>query len=51
MILIKLQLWLSIILIALVIGTTIFAYYQERQSSSIMDSFKGMIPQVNYYLI
>nr|CAH0099301.1 unnamed protein product [Daphnia galeata] len=39
------NLWLSIILIALVIGTTIFAYYQERQSSSIMDSFKGMIPQ------
>jgi magnesium-transporting ATPase (P-type) len=47
------QLWLSIILIILVIGTTIFAYYQERQSSNIMDSFKGMIPQVNvvYYCI
>ncbi|XP_057374553.1 sodium/potassium-transporting ATPase subunit alpha-B-like [Daphnia carinata] len=39
------NMWLAIILVLLVTGTSVFAYYQERKSSNIMDSFKGLIPQ------
>lgn len=42
------QLYLGIVLTAVVIVTGIFSYYQEAKSSAIMDSFKNLVPQVNY---
>ena len=41
-----LQLYLGIVLTAVVVVTGCFAYYQEAKSSAIMDSFKNMVPQV-----
>lgn len=41
-----LQLYLGIVLTAVVIVTGIFSYYQESKSSAIMDSFKNLVPQV-----
>lgn len=42
----SLQLFLGIVLAAVVIVTGIFSYYQENKSSRIMDSFKNLVPQV-----
>ncbi|XP_077300641.1 sodium/potassium-transporting ATPase subunit alpha-like isoform X2 [Arctopsyche grandis] len=39
------NLYLGIVLAAVVIITGMFSYYQESKSSKIMDSFKNMIPQ------
>lgn len=41
------QLYLGIVLAAVVIITGCFSYYQEAKSSKIMDSFKNMVPQVD----
>uniref|UniRef100_A0A4W4G328 P-type ATPase A domain-containing protein n=1 Tax=Electrophorus electricus TaxID=8005 RepID=A0A4W4G328_ELEEL len=40
-----LQLYLGVVLAAVVIITGCFSYYQESKSSRIMDSFKNMVPQ------
>jgi sodium/potassium-transporting ATPase subunit alpha len=40
-----LQLYLGIVLTAVVVVTGIFSYYQEAKSSKIMESFKSMVPQ------
>lgn len=40
------QLYLGIVLAAVVIITGCFQYYQEAKSSRIMDSFKDMVPHV-----
>lgn len=42
-----LQLYLGIVLTAVVIITGCFSYFQEAKSSKIMESFKNMVPQVN----
>ncbi|KAM7359513.1 sodium/potassium-transporting ATPase subunit alpha isoform 1-T1 [Cochliomyia hominivorax] len=39
------NLYLGIVLSAVVIVTGIFSYYQESKSSKIMESFKNMVPQ------
>ncbi|XP_069167712.1 sodium/potassium-transporting ATPase subunit alpha isoform X3 [Procambarus clarkii] len=39
------NLYLGIVLTAVVIITGIFSYYQENKSSRIMESFKNMVPQ------
>ncbi|XP_053308670.1 potassium-transporting ATPase alpha chain 2-like [Spea bombifrons] len=39
------NLWLAIILIAVVVVTALFAYYQEAKSTNIMAGFKNMVPQ------
>ncbi|CAG5135194.1 unnamed protein product, partial [Candidula unifasciata] len=39
------NLYLGIVLTAVVLVTGIFSYYQEAKSSRIMDSFKNMVPQ------
>lgn len=39
------NLYLGIVLTAVVIVTGIFSYYQEAKSSAIMDSFKNLVPQ------
>uniref|UniRef100_A0AAY4BG62 Sodium/potassium-transporting ATPase subunit alpha n=1 Tax=Denticeps clupeoides TaxID=299321 RepID=A0AAY4BG62_9TELE len=39
------QLYLGVVLAAVVIITGCFSYYQEAKSSRIMDSFKNMVPQ------
>ncbi|XP_063222506.1 sodium/potassium-transporting ATPase subunit alpha isoform X1 [Bacillus rossius redtenbacheri] len=39
------NLFLGIVLSAVVIVTGIFSYYQESKSSKIMESFKNMVPQ------
>ncbi|XP_069599048.1 potassium-transporting ATPase alpha chain 2-like [Ranitomeya imitator] len=39
------NLWLAIILIAVVVLTALFAYYQEAKSTNIMAGFKNMVPQ------
>ena len=41
------QLYLGIVLTAVVVVTGCFSYYQEAKSSRIMDSFKDMVPQVS----
>lgn len=41
-----LQLYLGIVLTAVVVITGCFSYYQEAKSASIMESFKNMVPQV-----
>lgn len=41
------NLYLGIVLAAVVIITGIFSYYQESKSSKIMESFKNLIPQVS----
>ncbi len=41
-----LQLYLGIVLTAVVVVTGCFSYYQEAKSSRIMESFKSMVPQV-----
>ena len=41
------QLYLGVVLTAVVVVTGCFSYYQEAKSSRIMDSFKNMVPQVN----
>uniref|UniRef100_A0A6Q2X090 Cation-transporting P-type ATPase N-terminal domain-containing protein n=1 Tax=Esox lucius TaxID=8010 RepID=A0A6Q2X090_ESOLU len=40
------NLYLGVVLSAVVIITGCFSYYQEAKSSRIMDSFKNMVPQV-----
>ncbi|MCL4117842.1 UNVERIFIED_CONTAM: hypothetical protein GTU68_020229, partial [Idotea baltica] len=40
------NLYLGIVLTAVVVVTGIFSYYQESKSSRIMESFKNMVPQV-----
>uniref|UniRef100_A0A8B9JB36 Sodium/potassium-transporting ATPase subunit alpha n=1 Tax=Astyanax mexicanus TaxID=7994 RepID=A0A8B9JB36_ASTMX len=40
------NLYLGVVLAAVVIITGCFSYYQEAKSSRIMDSFKNMVPQV-----
>ena len=42
------QLYLGIVLTAVVVVTGCFSYYQEAKSSRIMESFKDMVPQVRY---
>lgn len=44
------QLYLGIVLTAVVLVTGIFSYYQEAKSSKIMESFKSMVPQVSAFL-
>lgn len=39
------NLYLGIVLTAVVVVTGCFSYYQEAKSSKIMDSFKNMVPQ------
>ncbi|CAG5117965.1 unnamed protein product [Candidula unifasciata] len=39
------NLWLGIVLMSVVIITSVFTYYQESKSSSIMESFKNLVPQ------
>merc|ERR1719193_800913 len=39
------NLYLGIVLSAVVIFTGVFSYYQESKSDKIMDSFKNMVPQ------
>lgn len=39
------NLYLGIVLTAVVVVTGCFSYYQEAKSSRIMDSFKSMVPQ------
>ncbi|BFZ00283.1 hypothetical protein BsWGS_03322 [Bradybaena similaris] len=39
------NLWLGIVLMCVVIITSIFTYYQESKSCSIMESFKNLVPQ------
>uniref|UniRef100_A0A5F9DI53 Sodium/potassium-transporting ATPase subunit alpha n=1 Tax=Oryctolagus cuniculus TaxID=9986 RepID=A0A5F9DI53_RABIT len=41
------NLYLGIVLAAVVIITGCFSYYQEAKSSKIMESFKNMVPQVS----
>lgn len=41
------QLYLGIVLTAVVVITGCFSYFQEAKSSKIMESFKNMVPQVN----
>lgn len=38
--------YLGIVLVAVVIITGIFSYYQQAKSSAIVDSFKNLVPQV-----
>jgi sodium/potassium-transporting ATPase subunit alpha len=40
-----LQLYLGVVLAAVVIITGCFSYYQEAKSSAIMESFKNLVPQ------
>ena len=40
------QLYLGIVLTAVVVITGCFSYFQEAKSSKIMESFKNMVPQV-----
>ena len=40
------QLYLGVVLTAVVVVTGCFSYYQESKSSKIMESFKSMVPQV-----
>jgi len=40
------QLYLGIVLTAVVVVTGCFSYYQEAKSSKIMESFKSLVPQV-----
>nr|XP_006004254.2 PREDICTED: sodium/potassium-transporting ATPase subunit alpha-2-like [Latimeria chalumnae] len=42
---VKDNLYLGVVLSAVVIITGCFSYYQEAKSSKIMDSFKNMVPQ------
>ena len=42
---INVQLYLGIVLTAVVVVTGVFSYYQEAKSSKIMESFKNMVPQ------
>ncbi|KAM9299476.1 potassium-transporting ATPase alpha chain 2-like [Gastrophryne carolinensis] len=44
------NLWLAIILIAVVVMTALFAYYQEAKSTNIMAGFKNMVPQQSLVL-
>ncbi|KAJ1133374.1 hypothetical protein NDU88_011669 [Pleurodeles waltl] len=39
------NLWLAIVLVAVVVMTALFAYYQEAKSTNIMAGFKNMVPQ------
>merc|ERR1712226_1804964 len=39
------NLYLGIVLTAVVVITGVFSYYQESKSSKIMESFKSMVPQ------
>merc|ERR1712038_1070071 len=39
------NLYLGVVLTAVVVVTGIFSYYQENKSSRIMESFKNMVPQ------
>uniref|UniRef100_A0A8D0AU69 Sodium/potassium-transporting ATPase subunit alpha n=1 Tax=Sander lucioperca TaxID=283035 RepID=A0A8D0AU69_SANLU len=41
------NLYLGIVLTAVVVITGCFSYFQEAKSSKIMESFKNMVPQVN----
>ncbi|XP_013776408.1 sodium/potassium-transporting ATPase subunit alpha-like [Limulus polyphemus] len=45
------NLYLGIVLAAVVIVTGCFSYYQEARSSRIMESFKSMVPQVSMHLL
>ena len=38
------NLYLGIVLVAVVILTGVFTYYQEKKSDDLMDSFKSMLP-------
>lgn len=51
LIIFSMQLYLGIVLVAVVVVTGIFSYYQESKSSKIMDSFKNMVPQVSEALL
>lgn len=39
------NLYLGVVLTAVVVITGVFSYYQESKSSKIMESFKNMVPQ------
>ncbi|XP_054160551.1 sodium/potassium-transporting ATPase subunit alpha-like isoform X2 [Oppia nitens] len=39
------NLYLGVVLVAVVVVTGVFSYYQEAKSSKIMESFKNMVPQ------
>jgi len=40
------QFYLGVVLVAVVIVTGIFSYYQQAKSSAIVDSFRNLVPQV-----
>jgi sodium/potassium-transporting ATPase subunit alpha len=40
-----LQLYLAIVLIAIVLLTCTISYFQERSSGKLMDSIKNLLPQ------
>lgn len=40
------QFYLGVVLVAVVIITGIFSYYQQAKSSAIVDSFRNLVPQV-----
>lgn len=45
------NLYLGIVLVAVVVITGCFSYYQEEKSSKIMESFKKMVPQVSVFVV
>jgi len=45
------QLYLGIVLTTVVMVTGCFSYYQEAKSSRIMESFKNLVPQVDYVML
>lgn len=40
------QFYLGVVLVAVVIITGIFSYFQQAKSSAIVDSFRNLVPQV-----
>ena len=43
-----LQVYLALVLVAVVVVTGCFQHFQEAKSSRIMDSFKHMVPTVSF---
>lgn len=44
----SIQLYLGVVLTAVVVITGCFSYYQDAKSSKIMESFGKMVPQVRW---
>jgi magnesium-transporting ATPase (P-type) len=43
------QLWLGIVLAAVVVISGLFQYYQDSKSSKIMKAFKNLVPYVSMH--